>query len=43
MNASFIDGATTVGTCTAIAAGGSERESLESIRYFAPKELQFQE
>ena len=43
MAASFIDGATTVGTCTAIAAGGAERESLESIRYFAPKALQVQE
>ena len=30
-------------TTTQIAAGGAERESIESIRYFAPKSLQIQE
>ena len=30
-------------TTTQIAAGGAERETIESIRYFAPKSLQIQE
>jgi YHS domain-containing protein len=40
---SFLDGAS-INVATVIAAnGGAERESLESIRYFAPKALQIQE
>tara|TARA_B110000503_G_scaffold75592_1_gene116723 strand:+ start:789 stop:2579 length:1791 start_codon:yes stop_codon:yes gene_type:complete len=35
-------GSTSV-TTTQVAAGGAERESVESIRYFAPKSLQIQE
>ena len=39
----FLDGAT-INVETIVAAnGGAERESLESIRYFAPKALQIQE
>jgi hypothetical protein len=41
--ASFIDGATISVTTVSAASGGAERESLESIRYFAPKALQIQE
>ena len=37
------DTATAVVTTTSVAAGGAERESLESIRYFAPKSIQIQE
>ncbi|MGY8864601.1 MAG: hypothetical protein ACKVJK_03115 [Methylophagaceae bacterium] len=40
---SFIDGATINVTSIAAAAGGVERESTESIRYFAPKSLAVQE
>ena len=40
---SFIDGATINVTNIAPAAGGVERESTESIRYFAPKSLAVQE
>jgi len=42
-NATFIEGATISNTTTAAASGGAERESMESIRYFAPKALQIQE
>jgi|TARA_R110000796_G_scaffold57781_2_gene133328 hypothetical protein len=44
-SASFIEGATISPVIIAggQAAGGSERESMESIRYFAPKALQIQE
>lgn len=41
--ASFIDGATISVTTVSAASGGAERESMESIRYFAPKALQIQE
>ena len=37
------DTTTSVVTTVQAAAGGAERESLESIRYFAPKSLQIQE
>lgn len=37
------DTATAQVTTLQIAAGGAERESLESIRYFAPKSIQIQE
>lgn len=42
-SASFIDGATISVETISAATGGQERESLESIRYFAPKALQIQE
>ena len=42
-SASFIDGATIAVTTISAAAGGLERESMESIRYFAPKSLAVQE
>ena len=42
-SASFIEGATISCRTIAPAAGGAERESMESIRYFAPKALQVQE
>lgn len=41
--ASFIDGATISVTTIQAASGGAERESMESIRYFAPKSLAVQE
>jgi hypothetical protein len=37
------DNATVSATTVVAAAGGAERESMESIRYFAPKALQVQE
>lgn len=37
------DTATSSTVTTQIASGGAERESLESIRYYAPKSLQIQE
>jgi len=40
---SFIEGATINVTTISAAAGGLERESMESIRYFAPKALSVQE
>ena len=40
---SFIEGGTITVTVTSPASGGAERESMESIRYFAPKALQIQE
>jgi hypothetical protein len=40
---SFIENATVSAYTLAAAAGGAERESMESIRYFAPKALQVQE
>ena len=40
---SFREGSTIAVTTTSAASGGIERESLESIRYFAPKALQIQE
>lgn len=40
---SFIENATISAYTLSAAAGGSERESMESIRYFAPKALQVQE
>ena len=40
---SFIENATVSAYTLAAAAGGAERESIESIRYFAPKALQVQE
>ena len=40
---SFLEGATINVETTIAANGGAERESLESIRYFAPKALQIQE
>jgi len=40
---SFIENATVSAYTLAAASGGSERESMESIRYFAPKALQVQE
>ena len=42
-SASFIEGAEISPITLSAAAGGQERESLESIRYFAPKSLQVQE
>ena len=42
-SASFIEGGTITVTVTSPATGGAERESMESIRYFAPKALQIQE
>ena len=42
-SASFIEGATIAITTLTAAAGGLERESMESIRYFAPKSLAVQE
>ena len=42
-SASFIEDATIDCQTTTPAAGGAERETLESIRYFAPKALQIQE
>ena len=42
-SASFIENATVSAYTLAAAAGGAERESMESIRYFAPKALQVQE
>ena len=41
--ASFIDDATIEVTTISAASGGLERESMESIRYFAPKSLAVQE
>ena len=41
--ASFIEGATIAVTTLVAASGGLERESMESIRYFAPKALAVQE
>ena len=41
--ASDIDGISSTETTQTNAFGGSERESLESIRYFAPKSIQIQE
>ena len=41
--ASFIDGANITVTTISAASGGLERESMESIRYFAPKSLAVQE
>ena len=41
--ASFIENATIAVTTLTAAAGGLERESMESIRYFAPKALAVQE
>lgn len=41
--ASFIEGATISVTTVEAASNGQERESMESIRYFAPKALQIQE
>lgn len=41
--ASFVEGASISCTTVTPAAGGQERETLESIRYFAPKALQIQE
>ena len=40
---SFIEGATVSVSTIASAANGAERESMESIRYFAPKALAVQE
>ena len=40
---SFIENATISAYTLSAAAGGAERESMESIRYFAPKALQVQE
>lgn len=40
---SFIENATISAYTLAAASGGSERESMDSIRYFAPKALQVQE
>ena len=42
-SASFVEGGTITCWTLAAAAGGAERESMESIRYFAPKALQIQE
>ena len=42
-SASFLEGATISVVTLSAAAGGQERESMESIRYFAPKALQIQE
>ena len=42
-SASFIDGASITVTTISAASGGLERESMESIRYFAPKSLAVQE
>ena len=42
-SASFIDGASISVTTISAASGGLERESMESIRYFAPKSLAVQE
>jgi len=42
-NASFLDGATINVETIARALGGAERESIESIRFFAPKSTQIQE
>ena len=41
--ASFIEGATIAVTTLVASSGGLERESMESIRYFAPKALAVQE
>jgi hypothetical protein len=40
---SFLEGATINVVTTSPAAGGADRETMESIRYFAPKALQIQE
>ena len=40
---SFLEGASASVVTISPAAGGQERESMESIRYFAPKALQIQE
>ena len=42
-SASFVEGATIDVQTISAAAGGQERESMERIRYFAPKSLQVQE
>jgi len=42
-SASFVEGAEISSITLSPAAGGQERESMESIRYFAPKALQVQE
>ena len=42
-SASFVEGGTITCRTISAAAGGAERESMESIRYFAPKALQVQE
>jgi hypothetical protein len=42
-SAGFLENATIECQTTTAAAGGEERESIESIRYFAPKALQIQE
>ena len=42
-SANFIEGATIAVTTLTAASGGLERESMESIRYFAPKALAVQE
>lgn len=42
-SSSFVEGATISVVTLSAAAGGQERESMESIRYFAPKALQIQE
>lgn len=42
-SANFIEDATITVETLSPAAGGQERESMESIRYFAPKALQIQE
>lgn len=41
--ASFVEGASISVLTISPASGGQERESMESIRYFAPKALQIQE
>ncbi|MGY8867249.1 MAG: hypothetical protein ACKVJK_16755, partial [Methylophagaceae bacterium] len=42
-NTAFLEGATINVVTTSPASGGADRESMESIRYFAPKALQIQE
>ena len=42
-SASFLEGSQVSVVTISAAAGGQERESMESIRYFAPKALQIQE
>jgi len=42
-SASFVENATIDVQTISAASGGQERESIESIRYFAPKALQIQE
>jgi len=42
-NTAFLEGATINVITTSPASGGADRESMESIRYFAPKALQIQE